>query len=280
VHARLLKREQPTRHVVFAGPHQWPPEDGFTAAVEWFEIQAMQRELRPRDPTQLAVLLDAATSAAQAYEARANPYAALEEYEQIARDFAGLIDLGEVTRAIERLRGDPAVRSGEKERQRWIRHEDRTRARLATQMRGMEAAVDDAARRVNDLRALRRKLEGIERDETSDDPNRADTAARLIAFVTTVGYERGIVAGQNGDYPRSALYYEIALQAAPESYGLRVRLAGAYVRLARIERALETLSEAVGLGFADADRLRSDENFEALRDDPRFVELLAGIESR
>jgi tetratricopeptide (TPR) repeat protein len=266
--------------VVFAGPHQWPPEDGFTKAVEWFEIQAMQRELRPRDPTHLAVLLEAATSRAQAHEARADPYAALEEYEQITRDFENLIDLGEVTRAIERLRGDRAVRSGEKERQRWIRHEDRTRARLATQMRGMEAAVDDASRRVNDLRALRRDLEGLERDESSDDPGRADTAARLIAFVTTVGYERGIEAAQDGDYSRSALFYEIALQGAPESYGLRVRLAGAFARLARFERALETLSEAVDLGFADADRLRSDENFEALWDNPRFVELLAGIKSR
>jgi len=38
--------------------------------------------------------------------------------------------------------------------------------------------------------------------------------------------------------------------------------------------------EAVELGFADADRLRADENLEALRDDPRFAGLLARLESR
>jgi len=279
-HAKLLEREHPTRHLIFNGPHQWPPEDTFTAAVEWFEVQAMRRELRPRDPARLATLLEQAVTIAQAHETRGAPYAALTCYEQIARDFAGLIDLGGVPGAIDRLRGDPAVRNDRQEDQRWIRFEDRARARLATQMRKMEAAIDDTTGRSNDLRTLRRELDGAARDETSENGPRAAAAARLVAFVSTVGFERAIVASQNGDYARAALFYEIALQAAPDSDRLRVRLAGTYARLARFERALETLSEAVALGFADTDRLRTDENFEALGDDPRFAALLAEMDER
>ena len=279
LHARLLEREQPTRHLVYEGPHQWAPEDTFMAAVEWFEVQAMRRGLRPRDPADLATLYETAIRAARLRETQGDSYAAFSEYEQIARDFEDLVDLSNVHRAIERLRADPTVQRGSKERQRWIRHEDRARARLAAQMRKMEAAVDDAARRVNDLRILRREFERNARDEESEDRNRADTAGRLRAFVSTVGFERAVVAAQNGDYERATLFYEIALQAAPESDRLLVRLAGMYVRLARLDRALETLSEAIALGFADADRLRTEENFEALRDDPRFAALLAELDA-
>ena len=129
---------------------------------------------------------------------RDSPDVALSDFEQIALDFEGLVDLDEVETTIERLRQDPAVARGEKARQRGIRHEDSARQRLVTQMRKMEAAVDDAGRRVGDLRDLRRELEHHVQDTKSEDKHRADAAGRLVAFVTTVGFERGIVAGQNG----------------------------------------------------------------------------------
>ena len=102
---------------------------------------------------------------------------------------------------LKTLRGDSAVQRGRKEHQRWIRYEDRERARLSTQIRRMEAVVDDAARRVNDLRVLRRMIDGIARDEGSGDHHRARShiASRLIAFVSTVGFERAVVAAQDGE---------------------------------------------------------------------------------
>ncbi len=279
MHARLLEREQPTRHLVYQAPHGWAPGEAFMAAVEWFEVQAMRRGLRPRNPTHLTALYESATGAARWSEELEHSYTALTDYEQIARDFEGLVDLTDVHTAIERLRGDPAVQRGRKEHQRWIRYEDRERTRLSTQIRKLEAAVDDAARRVNDLRVLRRMLDGFARDEGSSDRHRGDTASRLVAFVASIGFERAVVAAQNSDYARAALFYEIALQAAPESDRLHVRLAGMYVHLNRFERALETLSQAIALGFSDADRLRTDEHFELLRDDPRFTALLAGLDA-
>ena len=237
----------------------------------------MRRGLRDPDEGHVKTLYENAVRIARSRDA---PDVALSDFEQTALDFEGLVDLDEVETTIERLRQDPTVARGEKTRQRWIRHEDSARQRLVTQMRKMEAAVDDAGRRAGDLRDLRRDLERHVRDTESEDKHRADAAGRLVAFVTTVGFERGIVAGQNGDYERAALFYEIALQAAPESRGLRVLLAGMYARMERFDRTLETLSEAIALGFADANRLRVDEDFEALRDDPRFAELLARLESR
>jgi len=277
MHARLVERELPTRHLTYEAPHQWAPEKAFMAAVEWFEIQAIRRELRPRDPAHLSALYDAAIRAVRRFEELDDPYATLAEYEQLARDFEGLVDLADARIAIERLRADPAVESAKKKHQRWIRREERERSRLATQMRKMEADAGDAARRPSDLRTLRRMLDGISKDEGSSDKARSDTAARLEAFVTTVGYEWAVIAAQNGEYERAALFYEIALQAAPESVRLRVWLAGLYVRQGRHDRAIETLSEAIELGYSDAEQLRTDANFEPLHEDPRFVALLAGI---
>ena len=275
MHARLIEREQPTRHLIFDGPHQWAPKETFTAAVEWFEIQAIRRGLRTADPAYLSALYETAISSARTHT---GAYA-LAEYEQVARDFEDLVDLEEVRVEIERLRRDPAVEQERKALQRGIRNEDTVRARLAGQMRKMEAAADDASRRAGDLRILRRDLARIEHDERSEDRGRADAAKRLRAFVSSVGYERGIVASQDGDYGRAALSYEIALVAAPESRGLRVLLAGMYARQNRLDRSLETLGEAIELGLTDAERLRNESHLEALRDDPRFVALLAAIEN-
>ncbi len=275
VHARLLERELPSLHVVFDGPHQWPPKRDFTAAIEWFEVQAMRRGLRAVDREHVGALLDNARNRAQA---ATPPDAVLRDYEQITRDFAGLADLEEIEAEIRRLRQDPAVARAAKERKRLIRHEDDARRRLVTQIRKMELAVDDAGRRAGDLRDLRREIDRHVRNTDSEDPRRADTASRLVSFVSLVGYERGIHAGQSGDYERAALFYEIALQAVPESRGLHVRLAGMYARSGRADRALETLTEAIELGFDDAERLRSDEHLATLREDPRFAALLADLD--
>jgi dienelactone hydrolase/Flp pilus assembly protein TadD len=277
VHARLLERELPTRHLTYDGPHAWAPADVCMAAVEWFEIQAIRRELLPRDPARLAALYEAAIRAARSLE---DPYASLTTYEQITRDFDGLVDLADVRTALERLRADPAVERERKRHRRWTRHEDRWRNRLAAQMRKMEATVEDAAGRPNELRTMRRMLDGIAKDKGSMDRPRSDTAHRLVAFVATVGFERAVVAARNGEHEQAALFYEIALQADPESERLRVLLAGVYVRQGRFDRALRTLEEAVALGFADADRLRNDEDFEPIRNDPRFAILLTELASR
>lgn len=275
----LVGREIAARHLVFDGPHQWAPAEVCTTAVAWFELQAIRAGLREKKPGELEALHREALVGARAREESGDAIGALDDLEQALRDFDGLVDLAETGARVARLSADPEVKRGLQSNRRWIRHEDRERGRLAATMRRMESAGADRSGRDAGLRELRRQIVAIEADAASTEGARREAGRRLLTFVSSVGYERGVVAYQDDRLERAALFFEIALQAAPGSVGLHLRLAAAQARLERPAEALASLTRAVELGLTDAARLRDEPAFEAFAGDARFAALLARIEA-
>jgi eukaryotic-like serine/threonine-protein kinase len=72
---------------------------------------------------------------------------------------------------------------------------------------------------------------------------------------------------------------EGALRVGGANFDVAYWVAGAFSLLGERERALEWLGRAVALGNENRPWFESDTNFEALREDPRFVELMRGIEN-
>ena len=87
---------------------------------------------------------------------------------------------------------------------------------------------------------------------------------------------------REGRADESIALYQKALDSAsqmdrPNQMQAHVTFAGGLSVLGRPEEALQQIQEAVKLGFTDADQLANEEDFKALRTEPRFAELLASI---
>ena len=94
----------------FDGGHQWPPVELATRAVEWLELQAMQRDLRPRDQAWVDSLYGAWLSRAARVDSAGDAAAAARAYAQLRADFGGLTKVDAVDAALTRLRNDPRIR--------------------------------------------------------------------------------------------------------------------------------------------------------------------------
>ncbi len=79
------------------------------------------------------------------------------------------------------------------------------------------------------------------------------------------------------DYAKSILHFEIARRVQPGDDLTLYNLACAYSLDGQIEKAIDTLAEAVKAGFADSQHMEADPDLAPLRTHPRFHQLLDGM---
>jgi serine/threonine protein kinase/tetratricopeptide (TPR) repeat protein len=101
-----------------------------------------------------------------------------------------------------------------------------------------------------------------------------DTLATMQNLASSLAHE--------GRADESIALYKKALESAsqmdrPNQMQAHATFAGGLSILGRPEESFQQMQEAVKLGFTDADQLANDEDFKALRTEPRFAELLASI---
>ncbi|HEX6178145.1 MAG TPA: hypothetical protein VF057_07290 [Thermoanaerobaculia bacterium] len=115
IEERLAASSSSRRLETFEGGHRWAPKDLLAVALDWMEVQAMRRGLRPRDETFIASTY--ARDIERARNAR-DELESLRAFETIGRSYAGLTDLAAVTSQIAMLEKSKNVQRLEVEERR------------------------------------------------------------------------------------------------------------------------------------------------------------------
>lgn len=89
--------------------------------------------------------------------------------------------------------------------------------------------------------------------------------------------ELGHVYTRQGEYARGLAIDRKLVELVPHDPTARYNLACSLALLGARDEALDTLGRAIELGYDDAEHLTADEDLESLREDPRFVELVARL---
>ncbi|MCH7510921.1 MAG: tetratricopeptide repeat protein, partial [Chloroflexi bacterium] len=85
---------------------------------------------------------------------------------------------------------------------------------------------------------------------------------------------RGVALGDMGRYQEALQTYERALQLRPDNPGTLYNRACLYSLWSKPDEALEDLRRAIGADPEYRDKARTDSDFDNIRDDPRFRELV------
>ncbi len=100
---------------------------------------------------------------------------------------------------------------------------------------------------------------GVAEEALSAQPNDTDILRYLAhAYTLVERAEEGLLADQR------------LVKLMPTDARVHYNLACSYALTGRKEEALDTLEEALGLGFEDLELLRNDEDLETLHTEPRF----------
>lgn len=112
-----------------------------------------------------------------------------------------------------------------------------------------------------ELAAIRFQI-GVAEEALTSSPEDTDVLRYLAHAYTVVGrVQDGLRADQR------------LVHLLPSDARARYNLACSYALTGRKEDALETLRDALELGFDDLDLLRNDEDLESLRSEPAFREI-------
>lgn len=262
----LARTERPHHLEIFDGGHQWMPQPLATAAVDWMQFRATASHANER---YAAAIRDAA--------AAGDTLAALEKYEAIVGDFAGLHDTTEARDRAAALRRLPPVKEAIRWQEQADKFEEQTIFSLVTALRDVMAmpAPPPISRIEHQLDVARIKKIAAQNDE------RAFAARRALEmlFGPTAFYLPEDYRARH-EYARAATMLSIAVAVKPENANVQYNLARAWARAGRTREALDALDRAVTLGFHDRAAAETSEDLASLRDNPRFAEIAARMAAR
>lgn len=269
----------PHRLEIFAGSHQWPPEELFTRSLGWMELQAMKRGLRGKDPAVIEALWSEDLARARALEAAGQLDEAQALYAALVRDFAGLRETGDAGTEAARLAASEAFRRERDARQERDRR-DREYLEKVPQI-FKEAPGQPTPDHVSQLLAGLRIPELKKKARTDPDPDERLSAERVLyAVYIQTGLYLPREYGSLGQYDRAILFLQVASEIDPDVPHIPYRLATAYARKGNRRRALDYLEISARKGWTDLTALESERAFDPLRKTEQYRRIVNQIRQR
>jgi len=268
----LAAQGNPHRLVIFDGPHSWMPAAVAREGVEWLEIIAMQRGLRPRDAKLVDALFAADLAVAEQLAADGRDVEAARRYREIQETYDGLHETTVVRTRAEGLESSQGYRKQKKELNRAASLEIDCGERRSRQMSVLRfSEISPSVRQL----ALDLEIAGLRRRAQASGP--MGTAAQRCLNGLYSGFSfylpRDVL--EEGRYAQASSSYELALMIRDDNPVVWYNLACARARLGHERDAMEALEQALDRGFNRFDLLATDPDLDTLRDREDFKALLA-----
>lgn len=253
----------------FDGPHQWPPEELSTRAVEWLDLQAMRRGLATRQQAWIDSLYGAWLARAAHVDSSGDAPAAARMYRLVRADFDGLTDV--------RM---PVTRLAALERDARVRRMAATEAAIATRDFQLGQALIAFANEVKgsaspppiDLARKRLEVDALRRDAARTDDSTASIAARraLERIFTHMSFYAPRDFFDERRYAHAAYVLEIARLIKPNDGGACFWHARALAQLGDKGKALTALECAAESHQLTAAAVEGDSLLTPLHGDSRY----------
>jgi dienelactone hydrolase len=259
----------------FDGVHAWFRADEAERAVSWLEVLAMRDGLRPRDEAWIDATLRSEIERVEAHSAAGDALGALRALRASVETYRGLRDVGVLEAQLRELEGSAATVAAQREDARAVRYETAGLQRLGKAL--AELRESEPVPPVAKLETLL-GLSGLLRDADEEGAIAAGARRVLASMFVQFGFYamRDFLADES--FTRAARSLTLALEIDPDKPGAWYNLACAEARSRRKAAALVALEQAIAKGYADREHLASDPDLESLREEPRYLAVLASLE--
>lgn len=264
---------------IFDGPHRWPPADVMEEALTWFRIQAMKKQVEPRDQSFIEAQFQKARARADSFEQSGNSLNARREYLQIADTFDSLMDVASIRTKAQALAEEKSVREAVKHEQNDFKEE----SQLSSDIVGRVLNPQDspASRLPSDTypseQDLQSQITHLRQSATQEKrPEKARVFKRALGDVFVTAMQAGDSLLEQKKFQNAIRDYEFATEAMPDSAWAWGQLAVARACAGKTKEALASLRKAYELSN-DKDSFRkwlqTEPLFAPLRSTPEFQNL-------
>jgi dienelactone hydrolase len=260
--------ESPLTHqlVVFHGKHQWPPVTDIEQAFQWMDLCAMRSNTMPKNDSIIKAVeqelkLEAGKKSRQGME--------MHEYftnKKALNFLRGLTNVDKYVAAVQDMEKSGKVTKYFKDEQTNEIEEAKIQKQyidnLSTQN---QAWWQEKIKEMNILVA-----------KDSNSPVSVQTQ-RLLSFLSLAAYMGASHSFKSTDDAVTAHFLNLYGLIDPTNPEHSYLFAGLYARENNSEKAISSLRDAVHLGFTDVKRLEADSNFNAIRQQAGYKDIIAKI---
>jgi predicted esterase len=253
----------------FDGGHQWPPTELSTHAVEWLDLQAMRRGLKPRNQPWIDSLYHAWLAPAARVDSAGDAPAAARQYRLVRADFDGLTDVSAVGVRLTTLEKDPRVKRTAAVEAALAERDFTLGSALVSFAADLKAApsppsIDQAKKRL--------ELDALRRDAARTDDSTASLAARraLERIFTHMSFYAPREFFDAKRYAHAAYSLQVARLIKPDDGGACFWQARALAQMGDKPSALAALECAGASKQVSVEAIEGDSLLAPLRSDPRY----------
>ncbi|HEV8134884.1 MAG TPA: hypothetical protein VGP85_09420 [Pyrinomonadaceae bacterium] len=267
----------PYRFETFMGGHEWPPAASINRAMAWFTLQSMKAGSTTRDEVFLNTNLNERMKLAEQFLAEQRSVDSYEAYASMTRDFTGLRDSPSALEKAEQVKqsGDykKEVKTEEDSFRRQLREVGEIRTAWFKQPDSESVSLP---RQEPTLRIA----DWLKKKESTKDSADRRLARRIISQLVISSIEESQAGLREKDYNVALANLQLAHEVDQKNANIVFEIARVYALMREKKSAVQFLEQAVSLGFKDAARLKAEEAFSSVVDDPRYRKLLATLEAQ
>ncbi len=273
----------PHRFLVYEGDHNWPPQEICTRAVEWMEILAMKRKLRPPDNGLIEKIYAGELEKAQRLEEEGQVYRAVFEYEATVMTFKEWKDAKAISDRISDLKQSEEYRQFMNAEKGINEREDLHRQRfIKTFARIMK--YPETIMNLADIYSELGISQLLNKINNKKNINEHYLASRLLTELFIHSVEEGGRYYEKGNYKMAIVFYEIAAKASEYKSS---RLSYVHYTLARFyalnnqkKKALKMLERAVENGFDDIEAIENQEDLKTIKNSVEYNKILRELKKK
>ena len=274
---RLSQLPVPYQFQTFSGGHEWPPQEKIEQAIAWLTFLAMKSGLTAKDGKVIEDQFASRMAAADQLLAATQYVDAQKAFSSIVRDFQDLRDVKSVLAKLNQLNDSDELKKEIKTEEELYRRQLREAGEIRSswmQAPDPEQTTPSRTEATSRLADWRKK-----RDLTVDSKDRR-LARRILTQLLIEAFETSQASLRKNDYSTALTNLQLAKEVDPKNANAAYEIARLYALKRQKKSALQSLEEAVSLGFKDVSRLKSEEAFSEITNDPRYQKLVASISNQ
>lgn len=258
----------------FNAGHIWPSQELLNDAVEWLELQAMNKKTIEPDTAFINNQFQKCTSLGKQLFYESKLTETVKIYNYIIDDFSSYFDVSGFQQEIEKIEQSKAYL---KEQSEWgkIRNEEYSLIesyQIAMRQIRIEGNLPDS-----NIIWWNNQFSYLHRLEKNKNENKRLMASRLISSLTSSFVQNGSDFLSIKQYKEAAQQFKLWTVILPENRGAHYNLARAYALSGQKRNAIESLEMAVKLGFQRLELLKEDSAFNSIREEKKFKLLVSNL---
>jgi len=256
---------------VFEGGHDWPSSNILQEAVEWMEIQAMNKGLKEKNTGFINSRFLIKKQKAEMLWDKGRLIESVLIYGYLIKDFPRNPSATKIKETLDSLKKtaeySKAVKNFNRNRTLELETQSDLVTILYTQIRA--ESLPDTVRYL-----LANKIRLLKNMETGKDSSRQVIASRVRMLVSTICYETGKNLLTVKKYKGATICYQVGVMIDPPNKSMQYQLAKAYAYNNETDKSFVSLEKAIRMGIDSRKLIESEPAFLILKNQKRYVELL------